>query len=417
MNAGEIIQACYFTLGEPMPTTLERPNAGGTWKIGEMLYWLNQSQNEHAQRALSVKNIVYTNAIRGQVTYAFPDDFGELCSIRYHDEYDGDRELTYVTRRIVRNWNYTGTEFGDPVCYYTEQSDIGDVFGLFPQPYKPLIVEHTFENDNCPYFAPYLDRSVSPASFFTNDLNIELTAEDGLEVQGRDLNPNCVYASNIGVFLRREGTYYPGQLWMEVQAYPLAENFIYTSGPYPAEEVNTRPEWVLFDFTQNPIELTSKTTRYQMRLLADSDYVDAVPEEYGGQGVVIGATEPTDGVDATAFIEMHRLRSDIEVEYYRNVCDEIFELDENPNVPARYHHTLVKQVLEKAYMKNGYDLTLSTRFGSEASGEIQLARAQAYIPTIGPRSEMRRPGYLQPNIQYQGGGIHGRFRVRFGGFL
>ena len=411
MNCGEILQACYYTLGEPMPLSLDNPNAGGTWKIGEMLYWLNQSQNEHAQRALSVKNIVFTNSIRGQSTYAFPDDFGELLSIRYWDEYDGDRELEYITRRVVRDWNYTGTEWGDPVCYYREQSDIGDVFGLFPVPYKTLVVECTFEGA-CPYFSPYLDRTVSPHQFFSNDLTIQLTSEDGAEVLGRgDLDPNCVYVSSVGVFLRREGTYYPGELRMEFQAYPFDEHYIHTSGPYPAEEVNTRPEWVLFDFTQNPIELTPDATEYQMRLLADDDYFDATPSEYGGQGIVIGTEEPEEEDDTTAFVEMHRLRGDLEVEYYRNVCDELFELEDRPNVPPRYHHTLVKQVLEKAYMKNGYDLTLSANFGNGAAGEIQLARAQAYVPTIGPRSEIRRPSLLQPNIQHLG---NNRFRVRFG---
>lgn len=413
MNCGEILQACYYTLGEPMPPSLENPNAGGTWKIGEMLYWLNQSQNEHAQRALSVKNIVYTTAVRGQVTYAFPEDFGELCSIRYHDDYGSDRELTYVPRRVIRDWNYTGTEFGDPVCYYREQSDIGDVYGLFPQPYKPLVFEYGFE-DTCPHFSPYLDRSVTPHRFFENYITVQLTPEAGAVVNGRyDLNPNCVYICYVGVYLKREGTYYPGELWMEFQAYPLEENYIHVSGPYPAEEINARAEWVLFDFTQNPIELTPEEKTYQLRLLADDDYVDADPNRYGGQGVVVGTHVPKETQPPAAFLEMHRLRGDIEVEYYRNVCDELLAFDQIPNVKARYHPTLVKQVLEKAYLKNGYDLTLSARFGAEASGEIELARAQAYVPTIGPRSEIRRPALLQPNIRYLG---DNRFRLRFGSY-
>ena len=418
MNTGEIIQACYYTLGEPMPVSLANPNAGGTWKIGEMLYWLNQSQNEHAQRALSVKNIVFTNSIRGQGTYAFPDDFGELLSIRYHDEYEGDRELDYLTRRVVRDWGYTGTEYGDPVCYYREQSDIGDVFGLFPVPYKDLVLECPFE-EACPYFTPYLDRSVSPAEFFANDLVLQLTAEDGVEVNGRgDLDPNCVHVSSVGVFLRREGSYYPGNLWMEFQGYPHDANYIHVSGPFPAQEINVRGDWVLFDFTQNPIEITPDAITFEMRLLADADYTDAEPAEYGGQGVVIGTGEDDAGNNnEQAYVEMHRLRGDIEVEYYRNVCDELFDLDDVLNTPARYHHTHVKQLLEKAYMKNGYDLTLSSRFGSEASGEMELARAQAYIPTIGSRSEIRRPSLLQPSIRHLGGGLHGRFRVRFGNLV
>ena len=408
MNTGEILVAVRHALGE---------TSEGFWKNAELLYWLNQAQNEHAQRAYSVKNVVYTTAIRGTQTYTFPVDFGELVSIRYHYDSYRDWDLEYTSRPIIRNWGCSGTEQGDPIAFFREQQDAYDVYGLFPIPSKPLVIENTFEGQ-CPAFARILDRTQTPPENFVNTFRIQITPDDAEVVHGTNLDPSCVYVSHIGLYMKREGTYYPGDMWLEVQGLP--SGYTHTSATFPIEEVNARGEWIEFDFTQNPIEISPEGFEFELRILVSSEYVDADPHAYGGDGIVVGV-EPDETGNAqqgTLFIEMHRHRNDIEVEYYRNSCDPLVEMIDVPNVPLRYHPTLVDMTLEKAYMKGGHNLQMSTQYGQKANGEMLLARAQAKVATMGSRNFMRRPSNLQPNIEYVGGGLAaGRFRIRFGSML
>ena len=668
MNVGEILTAVRYTLGE----TTE-----GFWKNAELLYWLNQAQNEHAQQAYSVKNVVYTTSIKGSQVYTFPVDFGELASIRYHFDGITDWELDYLSRAIIRDMGYGGREDGDPFCFFREQQDAFDAYGLFPIPNKPLVIQCTFEGA-CPAFTPIYDRTVVsgalnetvtetvtetitvtetqtvtepvtetvtetvtvslavvlvidnsgsmnsggkiggakegarqvinrinpgdalgivtfadtaqvvydaatpfdaaaalsavdrisanggtnmagglelareelanrqeevklivflsdgkpsattsilqrnpnnnaaginalaramhndndiiitavalgadadktlmrniadsgggtyhetdvpanvPTIFtdalrvrqvtrqvtrqvprqvevqvprevqrevtreilnpkranFTNTITLQLTTEDGEPVPGDDsLDPNCVYVSHVGLYMKRDGLYYPGNIWLEAQREPLSENYTHRSADFPADEINARGEWIEFDFTQHPIELTPEEVNLQLRVMVDEDYVDADPQQYRGDGVLIGIEpDDQDSISAgSAFIEMHRHRNDIEIEYYRNTCDPLVEVDDIPNVPLRYHPTLVEMTVGKANKKGGHDLQQSSQFESKAAGEILLARTQAKIATMGSRSYARRHLNIQPNIQYMGGGIaNGRFRIRFGSLL
>ena len=371
----------------------------GTWLDADINYYIEESCDEHSQRAFSSKVIRFASSVKYVQDYEFSLDFGELCSIRYFDEDGGDRELDYVTRAVLRDMGYRGTEIGRACCFYREQ----DSFGLFPIPEKKITFEHAFEGD-CTDFVSILDREGIP-TFFNNKFSLEIIADD--EVVDRDgLDPACVYISQIGVYLRRKGRYYPGCIYISMQD---IDGYLHESEAVAADSINTRPEWTIFDFTHNPLEINPNNEEWSLRLYGNGDYQDADPQEYGGSGIEIGVDENTN-----AYFQMHRLRNDIEVEYYRNKCDPLLHDDQKLEIPQRYHHTIVKMTTRRCYAKGNYNRAAAADWKAEADEDMKIARAQAIIPTLGQRLEIRRARPLLPNIQYQG---DGHFRIRFGSFL
>lgn len=373
----------------------------GTWMDETLNYFIEEACDEHSQRAYSNKVVRHASSIKYVQDYAFSPDFGELCSIRYYDEDGGDRELDYVSRAILRNWGYRGTELGRACAFYREQ----DSFGLFPIPEKSILVACPPE-DACRSFAPIItDRTTTPIEMFRNDLSVQIVNDETVENDG--LDPACVYIGQIGVYLRRKGRYYPGELTMSLE--DTDSGYVHESGPIRAETVNARPEWVVFDFTHNPIEAWTEQVNYILRIFGDALYQDADPEEFGGVGAEVGIDD-----DENAYIQLHRLRNDIEVEYYRNKCDPLLDDDQKLEIPQRYQHTIVKMVTAKAYGKGNYNLPAAREWKADADEDIKKAKAQAIIPTLGQRSEIRTSGRLLPNIQHKG---NGNFSLRFGGII
>lgn len=382
---------------------LGESNRPGTWKDPELNYLIWQSCNEHAQRAWSNEKKRFASSIKYVQDYFFPNDFGELKSIRFFDENGHDRELIHVTREVLRDWGYRGTEVGTPCAFFREQNS----YGLFPIPQKKILFENTFEGD-CPNFCPVLDRSTSPFDTFSNNFNLQVVVENNDEYVDRDgLDPTCVYVGQVGVYLRRKGRHYPGNLGMSFQGVPHAENFVHDAGRIPADTINARPDWIYFYFTENPIEINTDLQEFTMRITPDGEYQDAVPEEYGGIGVEIGADEDFE----TAFIQLHRLRNDMEILYYSNYCEELVSDDQELEIPRRYHQTIVKQTVGKAYAKGNMNLSASQYWTAQADREIMVAKAQAKIPTLGSRSELRSAIGGQANVEYLG---DRKFRLTFG---
>ena len=378
----------------------------GTWTDATLNYFIEEACTEHSQRAYSNKVVRFASSIRYVQNYRFPPDFGELCSIRYYDEDGGDRELDYVTRAVIRDLGFRGTELGRACAFFREQ----DSFGLFPIPEKKIMFEYTFEGD-CPNFTPILDRSVTPLEPYRNDMELQIVAED--EVVDRDgLDPSCVYIGQVGVFLRRKGRSFPGEILMSFQGLPLEDHYVQESGKVYADVIAPRPDWHYFDFANNAIEVSENVQSYAMRLYGDSEYQDANPAEYGGIGVEIG-TDPETG-NNTPYFQLHRLRQDIEIEYYRNKVDPLLNDDQELEIPQRYHHTIVKMVVSKAYAQGNYNLPASREWKADADDDIKLAKTQAIIPTLGRRLEIRDSARLNANLQYKG---DGKFTLRFGNIL
>lgn len=396
---GEIRQGVRYHLGERTP---------GTWQDDEINYFIQESGNQHAKRAYSVKTIIYTSTIQNVRDYAFPPNFGDLLSVRYRDESISDEwGLVYVDKDVLRDWSYAGTENGDPYYYYREQ----DAFGLFPVPNKPLVIDNKFEND-CPGFTEIFDREA--ARGFSQDLTLEIVADatepTEMEVRDTDLDPRCVWGGIVSLYLRRSGTYFPGKIWLSFTNLTSEHQFVHVSGELSADSINSRPEWVHFDFTQNPIEINPTEQTYRMQLHVDNDYQDAEPRNYGGSGILVG-TQEVEGTQQ-AFFQMHRLRHDLEVEYYRNTCDVMTHDDDVFNIPDRYTETIVHMTLEKCYLKDGYDPRLAAYWQTKAEAEIKEAKAQAVIPTLGKRRELRSSAPRLANLTYNN--ATGMFRLRLG---
>ena len=396
---GEIRQGVRHYLGERIP---------GVWQDDEINYFIQESGNEHAKRAYSVKTIIYTSSIQNVRDYAFPPNFGDLLSVRYRDESISDEwELHYTAKDVLRDMFSIGTDAGDPYYYYKEQ----DAFGLYPVPNKPLVVECTFEND-CPGFTEIYDPETRG---FSQNLSLEVAADETtepmeMEVRDTDLDPRCVWVANVSLYLRRSGSYFPGKLWLSFTNLTGEHQFVHTSGELSADSINSHPEWVHFDFTQNPIEINPTEQTYRMQFHVDNDYRNAEPRNYGGSGILIG----TDTVEGTpqAFLQMHRLRHDLEVEYYKNTCDQMTDDEDVIDIPDRYTETIVHMVLEKCYLKNAYNMQLASYWGAKAEAEIKEAKAQAVIPTLGRRRELRRSVPRLGNLTYNN--RTGLFRLRLG---
>ena len=374
----------------------------GTWEDDALNYFIQQACNEHSQRAWSNKVVRFTSGIRGVQDYRFSPDFGQLCSIRYYDVDGSDRELDYTAKSVLRDYGFRGTELGRPCAYYREQ----DSYGLFPIPDKKIILECKFEG-SCPHYTPVIvNRSTSPIEMYRSDFTVQIVNDETVTNGG--LDPACIYVGMIGVYLRRKGTYYPGNLKMTLEN--VESGYVHESVEVPADTINPRPDWQIFDFTENPLEIYTDEIKYIMRLQGDSEYQDADPSVYGGGGVEIGTEEEHEN----PYIEFHRLRNDIEIEYYRNVCDPLIKDDQELEIPQRYHHTIVKMVVSKAYGQNNYNLPASREWKADADADIMEAKAQAIIPTLGRRLEIRSSGRLNPNMQYLG---DGKFSLRFGNIL
>ena len=423
MNLGQLRASVRRQLGE---------RRTGTWEDVDLNEWFNEAQNEHAQRALSVRKTVHVSSLYGIQEYALPDDFGELMAVRYaYQDYEGDRGLTYVTKQLVRDWSYSQTCHGDPEYYYYYQDSlIGDIIGLFPIPDKPYVFDYVFEG-NCQKWTPMLtDRDArypTTPTEFRNDIELEIVpeADEVGDIPATDLDPCLVWCGQVDLYLRRRGHPYPGHIYLsfgQKMTEDTEDVFVdgigsHISHQIPAAYIDARPNWIPFDFTQNPIEVSEIATRWQMELKGDGDYLFPsgieledpafVLKQYRGEGVLVGV-----GDNDVAYIRFNRLRNDIEVEYYRNTCDRMEEDTDVPEVPQRYHHTLRKMVLEKAYLKGGYDMRLAERWGAEARSEISLARTQAVIPTMGDRLEIRSGRRrLLPNFQWDQKTGTGRIRL------
>ena len=93
-------------------------------------------------------------------------------------------------------------------------------------------------------------------------------------------------------------------------------------------------------------------------------------------------------------------------------CDLMTADDAVFDIPDRYTETIVKMVLEKCYLKGGYDTQLAAFWHQKAEAEIKEAKAQAVIPTLGKRRELRRSAPRLGNLTYNN--ATGLFRLRMG---
>lgn len=373
MTLNEILQAVDDELGE----------STGYWQREEKVRWAQLALTRHAREGLSVPAEVRTSSLPGVQEYHLPDDFGELMNVRYaEDDLFGLQPLTYVDKQSILSAHGTTDTKGTPYACYTYQ----DKLGLYPVPDKAPVLSCKFEGTICERFAELP---------FTCEFEVSVEHAENADPDDV-LNPCRVYVSHISLHLRRKGYSYPGDLTLSMT--PLApEGYAQLSHPIPANSVAVRPEWYHFDFSLSPIELTETRRRWRMRLYGDSEYLDADPEVQRGDGVQIGVDasearhhDDSDRVtseDDVAWFEMHRLKNDIQVDYYRNTCPAVTDFDEALNLPlyppVRYHPTIVTMTVEKALRKGQYNIPVAESYKARADEDIAYARSQAKLKTYG----------------------------------
>lgn len=415
MTGNEILQSVRDELGE---------SGNQFWKDEELKRWLYLSLNRHARKALSVEAEVKTTSLPSVQEYDLPKDFGELKNVRYSDgDLFGLVPLVYVDKQSILSAYGILDLIGTPYACYIYQHKLG----LYPVPKKKAVLECKF-TDTCQTFENVLD--ADGAYRFEFELSIEEDSSgssssddyipsaptpgddeaDSDDADDDTPDPCRVYVSHVGVYLRRKGLPYPGNVQMimtppEDVGYPLYSKLLC------AKDVSTRPSWHYFDFTLSPVEINETVTRWTMCITGDSDYTEANAETQGGDGVQVGVDD-----NSTAYFELIRDRQDIQVDYYRNSVRPITDYDVPLDVPyypaEKTHDTLVNMVIEYALRKGQYDMRGANDYQSRNMEDMDYTRAQATLKTRGdilrvPR-EVRLTQSEGPYVRYENGRYLGR---------
>lgn len=391
MNRGEIRHHVRNRLGEPQD---------GTWSDEEINGYIQLAANEHALRALSVEKEVAISSLPLVQEYEFPEHYGGLQSIRYHRR--GDDSPTPLTPKRKKWILYRGGDResqGDPWYYYIFDNG----FGLWPIPNREAFFKQSFTNYPAEYVQIYdyvRDRH------FTNRMTLHL--EDDDPDDDDPTNPNEIYIQHVSLYLRTWGVPFPGgiRVGMKPTEYPQYEIF---SEPIFTTEVRATPHWFHFTFSEAPIVLMDNFRNWDLTIYTDDVYQSASPQLQGGLGVQVGVRRV--GGIATAYFQLHRLRNDIQVDYFQTICAEMTRDTDIPEIAPVYHPTLIEQTLEMCYEKNGYDMALAQKHGNKARADISYAFAQQSLKTYEHMSPMDS-NQVNDYVTYDG--ATGTFRGRIG---
>ena len=362
MTRGEIRLRVRDDIGEPRE---------GRWKDEEINRHIQRSANRHAREALSVERTRYSTSVAGVQEYIFPPEFGQLISVQFRRQgQDNHIPLTYMPkdqlRRFGRDINYAGT----PAYYFVYDKGVG----LYPVPNVAPLFQYTFP-DVCSWFVPRQNLN-SPTNLYETQITLQLRPGDD------DPHGYCsAYISHLSLHLRRYGYPFRGKLQM---AFYTGSDFShrFDSGVIYAENVSTVPDWYHFDFSNNPIEITSTVQTYALVLYADTEYMLHLQNEPGVVGVQIGADRQNDHL---AYFQLHELKNDIAIDFWANTCREMVTDDDVPEVREDYHDTLIEITDALCFRKAGINPQMAQMHEAKAQGEINQARTNQLQRTQGER--------------------------------
>lgn len=389
MNLGTFRLHIRDLLGDPGPY--------GFWNDDELDRAIKQESDRHAQEALSVEAQVSASSVPDVIDYQLPDDFGEIKDVRFIDNITtGPESLDYVRRTEILEELGEINTVGEPWVFYRWE----DAIGLYPVPNKPPIFKRTFETDNPENYVRIYDPEASGTRQFFN--NIDLNLEDD-----EDDPFYRILISHISVYLRRDTIAMPGTIELYVRE--PDKGFYNISQPLPASAVAPLGDWFTFDFNHSPIEVLAGDPRtYQLLFITSDEYISEDRSHFG-EGVQVAVEDEND--TDVAFFQLHQMKDDIEIDYYRNTTDDFVDDDSLIQLPSRYHRTLIKMVLGRVWKKQGRDLQTALVYDREVMKEISYARSQAQIKTLGSilRTERHRRRSRRPYMTHVGGS---RFRGR-----
>ena len=375
MTRGEIRRYVYNQLGD----------RGGFWAEVVVNDFIQLAADRHAREGLSVERSRKTNSLPGVQEYDFPDNYGELIAVRYNDEglgYEGN-QLTLADKSALLDSGYDSNFLGYPQYYYV----FDDGFGLFPIPNKPPIFQHTFEG-RCPFFIS--PQNLDSDTFYRNRINLDIEFDDD-DTADEDCN---VYVSHIGMYLRRQGAPYPGELTLAMSQLDDGGDVMFRvdSAPIYVEDISTRPQWYTFDFSDSPLELTPDVKFYDMWLYTNLKYSQTLMEAPDGMGILVGG-EPVrsngETID-TAFFQLHRLRNDIEIDYWANKTKRLTTDDESPEPHERHHEALIELTLGQAWAVANRNLRLAQWHEGKGVDQINQSRTRQLKRAHGKRIRTER---------------------------
>lgn len=380
MTLNEMLQSVRDDLGE---------SGQHYWKNAELERYAYLVFNRLARQALCVEAEGKSNSLPGVQEYVMPRDFGELKDARYVDAiHDQPVPLTLTDKQSIVTTFGTLQTIGTPYLFYIHQ----DKMGLYPIPHKPPIIDFGFTGA-CETFSHIYDREASEPFTSIFEASVEYTQAANMNDA---LDPCSVQIGYISVHLRRKGLPYDGVLVMRLRALADDGYTIYSS-PKLATSIGVRPEWHHFDFMLNPIELDETATQWELTIFPDEDYLAENPAEHGGSGIEIGVDS-----EITPYIQMHRHRKDIEIDYYRNACPRVVDKDEELDLPfyppLRYHDLATDMITERALRKGQYDLPAANDYKQRNDKEIRYARAQAKVKTKGDIIRVPRHVRMRQNV-------------------
>ena len=380
MTLNEMLQSVRDDLGE---------SGQQYWKDAELERWAYLVFNRLARQGLCVEAEGKSNSLPGVQEYNLPRDFGELKDVRYVDDIHSQPvPLTLTDKQSIVTTYGTLNTIGTPYLFYVFQ----DKIGLYPIPHKPPVIEFGFTGA-CETFSNIYNREDSEPFNSIFETSIEYSDNANMD---EALDPCRVQIGYVSVNLRRKGLPYDGALIMRLR--PLVDDgYALYSSPKLATSIGVRSQWHHFDFMLNPLELDETDTQWELAILPDEDYLAENPSEHGGGGIEIGVD-----ADNTPYIQMHRHRKDIEIDFYRNACPRVEDKDEELDLPyyppLRYHDLATDMITERALRKGQYDLPAASDYKRRNDKEIKYARAQAKVKTKGDIVRVPRQVRMRQNV-------------------
>lgn len=381
MTRGELRRLVRYKLGE---------SGSGTWSDEELNAYIWLACNRHAQEAWSVPAEKRTTAIYGEPNYELPDDFGELTAVRYTDRRD-TYGLWYIEKTRLVEWGYNLLRIGDPFFYYI----FNDQISLFPVPNKlPVLIYGPDEaleldEDQTPVWRQIYDTEDELVAYLSFDL--EQDPDDSRTIEDEsEYAPQVMSISHIEMVLRRHGPSLPGLFWLGVTPPDCPEIVSYAKDTHAVGPSNT---YIVFDFSDNPIEIFPDQQKFTVTFHTDETYQSYLTSTDCDGIQVVG-----DSFDDSPapFFQLHEQRKDLHVDYYKNDVREPESDSERLEIPNRYREHLMNLILEMAYDKDGLNPNLALKYGGKAKMDMMIAKNQEKQKTKGRRiwTSDRRPNLV-----------------------
>ncbi len=390
MNRLEIREAVRDILGEQHQ---------GFWADDELNRYIQLACDRHAQEALSVPTTENTTSLPGVQEYILPPYFGEMRRVRWHTDTDEVWTLKNAPKTDILNRQGRGafsTVSGDPEVYYYDAYRIG----LYPVPNKKPVFSLEPPEDACENW-----QTLTAERDPDDDTVTELYTED---VYLKPEGVCNVFCSHVSLWMRRNARPVDGAVRLRIHPLGKPDYEYWYSGYININDIGVLPEWVHFDFTYSPVELTPDVEGYNITFIVDRNFYNTPRAAYGDDGPQFAVEVFDDGTRGMYF-QMHEFRQDIELDFYKNEVAAIDTDYEDLEVPNPYHRTIISMVIGRALRKNGRDLQGALVWEAEAEKEIKAARAQAVLRTRGRM--LRTEGasrYAGPNATY----ADGTWRIR-----